>query len=237
MKDLFPEKVAFFMSGKKDGPMNFVGHEFYDQERRANRAAFLSTIGFKATDTVVPRLMQGGNVEVVDKPNPTWGSILADAVITGRKGLALTVSAGDCPPVALYDPINEVIALIHAGWRPLVAGIVEKTIEKMRLELGCHAQNILAYIGPGICGTCYEVGEEVWTALGHTPGVSPGGGKYNISLSDEIDIRLRAVDVSKMNIMGTTDCTKHSEDGARYFSWRGDRSDPLMCNMAVFVMR
>lgn len=237
VKEHFGNKLEFHFSSKEDGPMNFVGHEFYDGERRANRAMFLKyKLGAKATDTVVPKPMHTGRAEVVDTHNPIYGVPACDAVITGKKGLVLTMTAGDCPPVVLYDPVNEVAALIHAGWKPLVAGIIANTLEAMRIQLNCHAGNIKAYIGPGICRQCYEVREDVWKKFGYPADLSPSG-KYYLSLSEEIDKRLQEGGVSKMNILATTECTMHTGDGEKYFSWRGDRSDPLETNMAALVLR
>lgn len=236
LKELFGDKVEFAFSTTKDGPMNFVGNEVYDSERRANRGAFLKyNFGLKGTDTVVPKLMHTARVEVVDAHNPVWGAITCDAVVTGKKNLALTVSAGDCPPVVLYDPVQEVVALIHAGWRPLVAGIIAHTVEAMRIQLNCSASNIKAYIGVGICRQCYEIQEDVGSKFGIEKPAN--GGKMYLSLSDEINKRLLDEGIRKENILATMECTSCTDNGEKYYSWRRDRSDPLNCQMAVVVMR
>lgn len=234
--NFFPnEKVELYFSEYNDGPMNFVGHEIFDSERRANRAMFLKSINLTATDTVVPECIHGARIESVAKHNPMYGSIIADAVITDRKGLALTMNFGDCPTLALYDPINEVIALVHCGWKPLSHAIVRKTVEKMRLEYNCFSSNLHAFIGPGLCQQHFEIGPEVAAKLRvHSEG------KMYFDLNDEISRQLVKEGVRGPNISHSGFCTFHTENiygKNKYFSWRRDKSNPLQVGMASFVMK
>jgi YfiH family protein len=77
-----------------------------------------------------------------------------DGVVTDRAGVVLLVRAADCVPVLLADPAARVVGAAHAGRKGVVAGVVPATVERMR-ELG--ARRIEAWIGPHICGRCYEV--------------------------------------------------------------------------------
>ncbi len=228
--------LGLHFSTKADGPMNFVGRERYDTERRANRAQFLASVGLKATDTVVPKVVHSSHVQTVSEHNPIYGAIMADSVITNKKGLVLTMNFGDCPPVALYDPVKEVIALIHCGWKPLAGKIIEKTLEKMRTEHNCFTNNIVAYIGPGICQEHYEVGPEVAMKFG----IDTKGEKMSLDLRDQICKQLMKGGLLGGNIFDDGECTYHTETEDfqnKYFSWRRDRSNPLSVNMAVFVMK
>lgn len=240
MKDFSPEKASEFegkfigisFSEKKDGPMNFVGHELFDSERRANRAQFLKSLGFRADQTVVPKVVHGSHIQCVSMHNPIYGSVTADAIITDKKGLVLTMNFGDCPPVALYDPINEVLALVHCGWKPLSAAIIKKTLEKMRSEYNCFTRNITAFIGPGICQEHYEVGPEVAIKFG----IETRGEKMLLDLVDQICKQLVDSGVRGRNIINCGECTYHEENESgkdKYFSWRRDKSNPLDVNMAV----
>lgn len=235
MQDFFPPQVKLNFSGRKDGPMNFVGHEYFDSERRANRAQYFKSLGISAFNVVSPKVNHTAHVQTVGAYNPIYGSVLADSIITDKKGLALTMNFGDCPPLALYDPVNEVIALVHCGWKPLAGKIVEKTLEKMRIEHNCFMSNILAYIGPGICQEHYEVGPEVAIKFD----IETGGEKTHLCLLNEIDKQLLSQGVRRANMESTRDCTVHTEDSNgknKYFSWRRDRPDPLETNTAVFMM-
>ena len=82
----------------------------------------------------------------------------ADGLVTDHAGVVLMVRAADCVPVLLADPEAGVIGAAHAGRNGMVAGVVPATVAAMR-ELGAEA--ITAWIGPSICGGCYEVPAEM----------------------------------------------------------------------------
>jgi YfiH family protein len=81
----------------------------------------------------------------------------ADALVTGIPGISLAVMVADCIPLLLQS--KESIAAVHVGRRGLVNDVARASIELMR-EMG--ATQITALIGPAICGTCYEVSEDVY---------------------------------------------------------------------------
>ncbi|BBH18330.1 laccase domain protein [Nocardioides baekrokdamisoli] len=76
----------------------------------------------------------------------------ADGIVTTTPGITLMVRAADCVPVLLAG--SGVVGAAHAGRKGMAAGVVTRTVERMR-ELG--ADQIRAWIGPSICGACYEV--------------------------------------------------------------------------------
>jgi len=78
----------------------------------------------------------------------------ADAVVTTARRVALAVRAADCLPVLFADPDAGVVAAAHAGRVGLAAGVLPATVSRL-VELG--ATRITAWIGPHICGACYEV--------------------------------------------------------------------------------
>jgi len=86
--------------------------------------------------------------------------------MTNEPGLLLAVTVADCVPVFLVDPELRAIALLHAGWRSVAAGVLETGLAGLRSDYGTHAQHVVAHLGPSICGECYEVGPEVFRALG-----------------------------------------------------------------------
>lgn len=85
-----------------------------------------------------------------------WPTPLADALVTGLPGLAAVVRVADCVPVLLADPVARVVAAAHAGRVGFVDGIIASTLSQMR---ECGATEIFAWVGPHICGNCYEVPE------------------------------------------------------------------------------
>lgn len=83
----------------------------------------------------------------------------ADAQVTALAGVALVVRVADCVPVVLADPVAGVVAVAHAGRRGVELGVVGRTVDRMH-ELGAGgAGQIHAWVGPHICGRCYEVPE------------------------------------------------------------------------------
>jgi hypothetical protein len=93
---------------------------------------------------------------------PRAASEPADGQATTVRGLAPLVLAADCLPVALGA--DGAVAMLHAGWRGLAAGVLERGVRALR-ELGPGAE-IVAVIGPGAGACCYEVGPEVHAAFG-----------------------------------------------------------------------
>ena len=86
---------------------------------------------------------------------------VGDGLITDVPGLLLAVQTADCLPVIVADRKGRAVGVFHAGWRGTVKRIVEKGVGEMRRHFGSNPQNLVAAIGPGIHGCCYEVGEEV----------------------------------------------------------------------------
>jgi YfiH family protein len=80
----------------------------------------------------------------------------ADALWTEEPDVALVVLTADCVPILLADRSGRRIGVVHAGWRGLVAGMVEEAVR----ALGAP-ETLAAFIGPSIGPCCYEVGEDV----------------------------------------------------------------------------
>ena len=77
-----------------------------------------------------------------------------DALVTDRPDVVLMVRVADCVPVLLADPEAGVVGAAHAGRNGVAVGVVPACVEEMRL-LG--ARDVTAWVGPHICGRCYEV--------------------------------------------------------------------------------
>lgn len=90
-------------------------------------------------------------------------SLSGDGMVTDTPGLLLTVQTADCLPIILVDPKRRAVGVFHAGWRGTVKRIVEKGVGEMRKHFKSDPRNLVAAIGPGVQGCCYEVGGEVRT--------------------------------------------------------------------------
>ena len=82
----------------------------------------------------------------------------ADASYTNKSGIVCAVMTADCLPLLVCASDGSQVAAIHAGWKGLVNGIIESTLNKMHSP----PSDLLAWIGPSICQKCYEVGNEVY---------------------------------------------------------------------------
>lgn len=133
-------------------------HDVGDRAEEAVRRASLDAVA-EATGAVpvVMRQVHGAAVcdvtaADVDEP-PT-----CDAMVTGAVDVALLARAADCVPVLLGDPYTGIAAAIHAGRIGLATGVVSATVARMRAR-GAH--RISAWVGPHVCGDCYEVPEQM----------------------------------------------------------------------------
>lgn len=70
------------------------------------------------------------------------------------------VQTADCLPILIYDPILEIVAILHAGWRGILNQIVTKAIEKLE-NLGSNTENLIVGVGPSICQKHFIVRNSV----------------------------------------------------------------------------
>lgn len=140
----------------------------------------------------------------------------ADGVATALAGTPCVVLCADCLPVALVA--DRAVAMVHAGWRGLVGGVLEAGVRAVGLaarEAGGGA-GITAVVGPGAGPCCYEVGDEVHAALASLgPTVRAGD---HADLPEAARLRLLAAGVDRVLVAGV--CTICAPE--RFFSHRRD---------------
>lgn len=84
----------------------------------------------------------------------------ADALLTQESGIALAVMVADCIPLLLFNA--GAVAAVHVGRRGLLNGVAIKTLNKLR---SLDSSPVTAVIGPSICGSCYEVSQEIFNEV------------------------------------------------------------------------
>jgi YfiH family protein len=147
----------------------------------------------------------------------------ADASFTTDSGVACAVQVADCLPVLFAAP--GAVAAAHAGWRGLVAGVLEATLDALCAASGCQPEAVEAWLGPCIGPRKFEVGDDVRQAFGGDQGADAlrfaplGAGKWLANLPLLASDRLRQHGVK--SISGGSWCTV--EDASRFFSFRRDR--------------
>jgi YfiH family protein len=140
-----------------------------------------------------------------------------DALVTRLPGVALMMRVADCVPVLLADEEAGVIAAAHAGRVGLLADILVNTLACMR-EHG--ATLVRAWVGPHICGSCYEVSQEMCTEVGltHPEMVSTTSwGTPSLDLEKGVTAQLRSLGVSNIELHNPCTLTDPS-----LFSYRED---------------
>ncbi len=85
--------------------------------------------------------------------------IHADAIVTQLSQIPIAIMTADCIPILLFDPIGQVIGVVHAGRVGTQKEILSKTIEIMAIKFGSSPKDLVMGMGPGICKKCYEVDE------------------------------------------------------------------------------
>lgn len=157
----------------------------------------------------------------------------ADAAVARRAGTVCGVLVADCIPVLLADRAGTAIGAAHAGWRGLAAGVIPNVVERM----GVAPRDLIAYLGPGIGPTAFEVGRDVLDAFvtrdaGAQAAFAPHApGKW---LADLFLLARRSLQRAGVkDIHGGGLCTY--SDAARFFSYRRERATGRMA--AVIWMK
>lgn len=149
----------------------------------------------------------------------------ADAAVTRTPGRVLAIMTADCLPVVIAAPGVGVLAVAHAGWRGLAAGVLESAVAAMAVPPGT---DLRAWIGPAIGPSAFEVGDEVRAAFARaaTPPAgafiatggrdAAGAPKWRADLPALAEQRLRAAGVAMVVRSGL--CTVAGND--RFYSYR-----------------
>ena len=143
-----------------------VGDNNFDVLR--NRKQLAQATGIDIFRFTCANQCHSGNVAIVDQASRGKGAVdkesalpNTDGMITNVECICLGVQVADCVPILLYDPVERVIAALHAGWKGALRKIAASAVEKMIQQYGCRAENMIAGLGPSNGPCCYEVGTDV----------------------------------------------------------------------------
>ncbi|MCK9248770.1 MAG: polyphenol oxidase family protein [Solirubrobacteraceae bacterium] len=184
---------------------------------RANRRRVAATVGVDPDRIAQAHQVHGVDVLTVHDDGDLPGADLervrdGDGVATAMRGVPCVVLCADCLPVALVA--DGAVAMVHAGWRGLVGGVLEAGVVALR-DVGGRGP-ITAIVGPGAGPCCYEVGPEVHAALAPLGRTVRRGD--HADLPEAATLRLRAAGVDDVRRAGA--CTicdpawfSHRRDG------------------------
>ena len=175
------------------------------------------------------RQVHGSDVVEADE---ITAPIEADASVARRPGTVCVIMIADCMPVLLTDRSGSVVAAAHAGWRGLASGVLDATVLAMKVA----PADILAYLGPGIGPTAFEVGIDVYEAFVSRHGEAASAfaplrqGKWLADLHRLARQALARAGVS--HVHGDVQCTYSNPE--QFFSYRRDR---ITGRMAALIWR
>lgn len=134
-----------------------------------NRKLLCDYLQIDTSCLVLPHQTHSTRVKVVDEAVMGLSALQraamlegVDALITSLHGVCIGVSTADCIPILLYDPVHQVVAAVHAGWRGTVGRIVVEALSEMFRTFQTSVSDLRVAIGPGISGESFEVGNEVY---------------------------------------------------------------------------
>ncbi len=165
-----PAPHGFFtrLGGVSEGPFASLNASLSGADDRArvleNRARAARAVGADPSLLVGITQVHGADVATVTEPWAPGAGPRADAMVTGRPGIALGIVTADCAPVLFADAGAGVVGAAHAGWRGALAGVLEATVAAME-ALGASSSRIAAAIGPCIAQASYEVGADLRDAV------------------------------------------------------------------------
>ena len=204
---------------------NIAHHVGDDRETvDQNRAALLADVGRPIcwlSQTHTNRIVRADAAHLGQEADAAW---------TDNRDFAAAVMTADCLPVFFCNDAGSWVAVAHAGWRGLANGILGNTVAAYPGK----RDQLMAYLGPAIGPTAFEVGDDVRDAFvqqnpdcaeAFLPGVQPG--KWWADIYQLARIALNAVGVTR--VTGGTDCTYTDSD--RFYSYRRDGTTGRMANI------
>lgn len=173
-------------------------------------------------------LKQVHGIHVLDSGDWQLGSE-ADAIFSQHVNHVCTIMTADCLPILLCNQQGDTVAAIHAGWRSLAAGIIEKTLARFH----CKAETVIAWLGPAIGPSQFEVGHDVYdTFCQHSPSARQAFKASDSShyLADIYQLATQRLNSHGVNaIYGGDLCTVSDEQ--QFFSYRRDGKTGRMATL------
>lgn len=160
------------LGGVSQSPYNTLNFGLHVGDRRddviENRRRFLNLFSLTPEDMVCCEQVHGNSVAIVGKDERGRGALDYntslpgyDAMVCRTPGIMLSTFYADCFPIYLFDPGQRVVAIAHSGWKGTMGQIAVQTLKVMQTEFGCSPENTEVFIGPGIGGCCFQIGQDL----------------------------------------------------------------------------
>ncbi len=122
-----------------------------------NRGTFLSELGLDPSRLVVSGNVHGKNIETVEGRSQRIDD--CDGLVTSTPGIVIATKTADCLPIFIADPTTQTVAVVHAGWKGVMAGIAIEAVRAF-VDHGSTARDVLVAIGPSIGPCHYAIHDE-----------------------------------------------------------------------------
>lgn len=182
-----------------------------------NRSRYFNYLGADIERAVYAEQVHGSQVTVVSTPGRYTAT---DALITAEKDLFLTIQTADCFPLFMYDPVKEVCALVHSGWRGTAQNIASVTIKQMTRAFKTNVKDVLVAIGAGIQQAQYQVDSHTAAQFDKNFWKDDGPGHAKLNVQGAIIAQLLNVGILKRHIEVDERCTFKQSD--IFYSYRRD---------------
>ncbi len=209
-----PNLVAF----TSDASVDYTLDEAAPFLTEGQRSALSHAVGKSFGSLAWVKQVHGADVIAVDQEFVS-DSVLreADALVTDKKDVLVAVRTADCLPVFIWDPVNEAMGVVHAGWKSTQKEIVLRTYEVMADKYKSDYKNLSIAFGPSIRSCCYEVSSEFKS---HFPGaVTKRDGQFFMDLIKANRDQLISLGIERNQIFDSRVCTVCTPG---YFSYRRD---------------
>ena len=166
----FPERVGGYSSGYFSSLNLSTSTGDNEQTVKRNINKYLATFSSSPDRAVKTHQIHGVDIlEAGSSSAPAGAGLLfpiapADGLITSDPHLSLLAASADCSLILLYDPVNRLAAILHAGWRGAALDMAGHGVEAM-LARGARPEDLLAFLPPAIGPCCFETDEDVPEAM------------------------------------------------------------------------
>lgn len=210
--------------------LNLAGHVGDDPLNvDRNRGEVMSALGIShlREDLVTAEQVHGVRITHVDREHAGRGAHAdsglppmeeADVLLTGTENLPLMMLYADCVPVVLVTEASRAVAVVHAGWRGILDGVVACAAESICEATDASPSDVAAYVGPHIGECCYNVDEELLSHFANAfDTIAPVEGRLDLAMA--VHESLVGCGLAEDMIVHAGLCTL--DHGDRFFSFRG----------------
>lgn len=188
---------------------------------KENKTLITNYLKIDEKNLISPEQTHSANINIAIETRHDYPD--CDALILTNKTQGIFLNFADCTPIILYDKVQNIGAIAHAGWRGTAQKIAPLTAQKLVKNFNSKIENIIALIGPAIGFCCYNVGQDVYEKLSKT--VSNFERLFEIR-NGEIFVDLKGINKRQLEEIGIEKidvcpyCTVHNND--LFYSYRNE---------------